>query len=177
MRALSIAALAALSAVLTACGSDKPGTASADGTSTSAGGSSVTVDQEAGDDRVTITSKDGDNIASMVAGSGAQWPASAPAYAPPYPGGAMVSAMSGSADGKSGGMASFETTDTPDKVIAYYKAKAAAAGLEKVTTMAGDGMTMFAATDATGDTGVSVQASVSEGKTMGSVSFNSPDPG
>jgi len=161
-----------LFALLAACGGDKPDTTM----TTQDGKVSVSTSGD-GDSKVTVTATDGDKTAKMVSGGGAKWPESAPAFAAAYPGGTLITVMAGNADGKASGMATFETTDAPDKVIAFYKDKAAAAGLTKVTSMAGNGMTMFGASDESGDRVLSVQASPGGGKTTGSGTFAEPAKG
>jgi len=52
-----------------------------------------------------------------------------PAFAADYPGATMQDAIGVAQPGRRGGMRSFTTRDAPDKVLAFYKAKAAAAGL------------------------------------------------
>ena len=135
----------------------------------------VTIDRSTGGDGdITITSKDGANVAAMVAGAGAKWPESAPDFAAAYPGAKVTNVLSGTADGKAGGMTNFESADPPERIIAFYKARAAAAGLGKVSSMQAQGTEIFGATDAAGNRQLSVNATVSGGKTTGSVSYSVP---
>ncbi|MBY0400515.1 hypothetical protein K2X89_09490 [Myxococcota bacterium] len=144
------------------------------GETTTIGDTEITVDEGGGASSITITGNDGEQLANMTTGSGVEWPDSAPAYAPAYPGGSLVSTMAGDTDGKAGAIATFQTSDTPEKVIDFYRERAAAAGLDKVTNMAVPDMTIFAATDASGDTGLSVQVSASDGITTASVTYSEP---
>ncbi|WP_448659515.1 hypothetical protein ACPVPU_03365 [Sphingomonas sp. CJ99] len=61
-------------------------------------------------------------------GGGIAAPANLPAFAPIYPGATITAAVTGSAQ-EAKGMVSFTTGDTPDKVIAFYRERATAAGL------------------------------------------------
>lgn len=167
--------LAAL--VLTACGSKEPET-----TITAADGSKVTVtgdndgDKGGGSFKMETTGPDGQTVSS-IAGEGATWPSTAPDYAAAYPGARITSVVEGNSDGKAGGMATFETNDSPAEVIAFYKSRAATAKLGRVTNISADAMTMFNAGDDASDRSVMVQATLNEGKTMGSVTFSAGKPG
>ncbi len=111
---LVIATLAVVAVSLGACGktedSGKPTvTATADG--------------------YTVKSRDGS--ATVTTGAGAAAAANLPAFAPAYPGGQVQSSAAGIGDAETnGGMVVFTTTDSPDKVLAFYRNKAQASGLK-----------------------------------------------
>lgn len=111
---LIIAALAVAAVSLGACGkkeeSDKPTV-----TATTGG----------------YTVKSNDGSATFTTGSGAAKGANLPAFAAVYPGGQVQSSAAGIGDDKTnGGMVVFTTTDTPDKVLAFYRVQAQASGLK-----------------------------------------------
>jgi hypothetical protein len=90
---------------------------------------------EKGDNKtVTVSSPEGKGTISVT--TQGDVPKGLPAYVPPYPGakyeGSFVSDMQGSPkDGPvSGGMMSFKTTDSADKVLAFYKDAFTRAGLK-----------------------------------------------
>lgn len=71
-----------------------------------------------------------DGAVSVAAGPAAT-AATLPDFAPIYPGSEMKSTATGIGDAKTnGGMAVFVTPDSPDQVLAFYREKARAAGLE-----------------------------------------------
>jgi hypothetical protein len=75
----------------------------------------------------TITTEDGDKV---TFGSGAAAAKNLPLGVPVYPGAEVKANISGKrADGKGGAMVTMTTSDTPDKVAAFYKAEAAKRGM------------------------------------------------
>lgn len=124
-----------------------------------------------GETRIEATGENGERVA-MTAGPAAAWPANAPDFAPALPGATVVHTI-GAKDGKSvSQMVMYETTrQTPTEVIAFYKAKAAAAGLAKVTEIAAGGNFMFGAEDKASGRTLSVQAATADRKTSGAVSY------
>jgi hypothetical protein len=60
-----------------------------------------------------------------------------PAYAPVYPGAQVKGSVAVQSEG--GGTFALETSDAPDKVIAFYKDRAKSAGLSEKLSMSGDG--------------------------------------
>ncbi len=79
--------------------------------------------------------------------SGGDSGAQLPAYAPPYPGADMVTQIRSDSAGRVGGgvVMVMVTTDSPEKVIAFYDGKARAAGVKAnlVTSEAGGATRIF----------------------------------
>ena len=72
--------------------------------------------------KVEITTPEGQF--KMGEGSSAfNTPSGFPEGVEPYPGAVIFTSMAGSSAQGSGGMLGFHTTDSPDKVVAFYKAK------------------------------------------------------
>lgn len=94
-----------------------------------------------------------------------------------YPGAKITNVLPSTADGKAGGMTRFQSADPPGQIIAFYKARAAAAGLGKVSSMQTQGTEMFGATNAAGDRQLSVNVTVGDGRTTGPVSYSVPGQG
>ena len=69
-----------------------------------------------------------------------------PDFAPVYPGGQIKVSVASQTEG--GGVFAFETSDAPENVIAFYKDKAASAGLaEKLNMNANGALTYMAGAD------------------------------
>ncbi len=160
-----ITSLAALLA-LAACGSEK-----AERTITTSDVSTLSVKRGDSASEAKITATNAEGTATMTTGGAGQWPAAAADYVPPYPGGAVTASFAGSSKGASGGMVTFTTTDSPEKVVDFYKAQAANAGLGDVSNIDINGAKIFAAKDKATGRSVSIQATVSEGKTSAAVTF------
>lgn len=157
---LGVAALA-----LASCGSKS------ERTITTTDGSTVKVEQEDGKGGAKITSTTSEGTATMTTGGAGQWPAGLADYAPAYPGGAVGASFMGSSNDGAGGMVTFTTADSPGKVVDFYKARAAAAGLSDVSNMDINGAKMFGAKDGKTGRTLSIQASVADGKTNVAVTF------
>lgn len=160
---LAILGVAALA--LAACGNKT------ERTITNADGSTVKVEQEDGQETTKITSTTTDGTATMTTGGAGQWPAGLAEYAPAYPGGEVGASFMGSSKDGTGGMVTFTTADPPGKVIDFYKARAAAAGLSDVSNIDINGAKMFGAKDSKTGRSLSIQASVADGKTTAAVTF------
>lgn len=160
-----ITALAVLLA-LAACGAKKT-----EKTITTADGSTIKVEQKDGEAAAKITATSANGTATMTTGGAGQWPAGLADYAPAYPGGEVGASFSGSSNDGAGGMVTFTTSDSPDKVVEFYKARAAAAGLSDVSSMDINGAKMFGAKDEKTGRSLSIQASVADGKTTAAVTF------
>lgn len=132
-------------------------------------GSTTVVTREG--DTATIATKSDKGTATMNVGGAGTWPATVPAYAPAYPGAAVTASFSGNSGDGEGGMVSFTTSDSPDKIVDFYKAKAAAAGMTNVSNMDINGAKMFGANDEKTGRSLSIQASVVDGKTNAAVTF------
>lgn len=152
---------------LSACGSEKSQTM------TAADGSKTTITTSNDGQNAIIESKTEDGSSgSMVAGEGASWPATAPDYAPAYPGGKLAMAMSGNTGEGSGSFLNFTTPDSPQKVIDFYQEKAKVAGLGNETNVDTQGMRMFAATTPDGRS-LSVQVTTENGLSNVALSYAS----
>lgn len=119
-----------------------------------------TVKTEDGATTVETTTADGD-VSRMQAGANVQAPANLPDSAPIYPGLTLESVMSGSSDGKAGGMLVGSTPDAPDKVAAFYREKLKALSAANFTDMNMNGSFVLAAGEASGKA-TSVQISPRE---------------
>ena len=161
---LAIVAMTALA--LAACGEKKT-----ERTFTTADGSTMKVEQQDGTDSAKITATSANRTATLTTGGVGRWPAGLTDYAPAYPGGEVGASFSGSSNDGAGGMVTFTTSDSPDKVVEFYKARAAAAGLSDVSTMDINGAKMFGAKDEKTGRSLSIQASVADGKTTAAVTF------
>lgn len=82
-------------------------------------GEKVVVDS--GSKNVTVTTKDGSAV--FAGGAGTVVPENFPKDIPIYTGGKVTGAVSGAQQGSSGQMVTFETPDSPEKVIDFYKGK------------------------------------------------------
>lgn len=151
---------------LTACGSKKT-----EQTIATADGSTIKVERQAGEGAAKITSTSADGTATMTTGGADKWPDGMADYAPAYPGGEVGASFLGSSKDGSGGMVTFTTSDSPDKVVEFYKARAVAAGLSNVSNMDINGAKMFGAKDDKTGRSLSIQASVADGKTTAAVTF------
>lgn len=140
-------------------------------TSTTADGSAIKAEQESGERTAKITATSADGAATMTAGGAGRWPAGLADYAPPYPGGEVGASFAGSSQDGAGGMVTFTTTDSPEKVVGFYKARAATAGLSAVSTMDVNGAKMFGAKDEKTGRLLSIQASIAGGRTTAAVTF------
>lgn len=79
-----------------------------------------------------------------------------PAFAPAYPGGRVVANMNAVEGGRRGGVFAFQTADAPDKVLAFYRAKAQAAGLTEESNADAAGSRIYAAKGDAGELGVTI---------------------
>jgi hypothetical protein len=70
---------------------------------------------------------------AMTLGSGAKLPADFPSAVPPYPGATVQFAAKTSNAGKDAWSAAFETADSKDKVVAFYKSNLG--GFKQASTM------------------------------------------
>ncbi len=132
----------------------------------------INADSDDGVTTIRTTGDDGEKLVATINGEGAAWPADAAPYATAFPGAKVTAVMASNAGEKgSASVVTFESGDAPDKVIAYYKALAAKAGLKENMTMNSGGSSMFTATDGTKGNAFIVQASTSDGKTVGSVTI------
>ncbi len=98
----------------------------------------------------------------------------APAFAALYPGAtAEAPAVIAAGDAGQGGLVTFETSATPDEVIAYYRDRAAQAGLRPVMGMnQGDARAYGAADGEPDGAKLSVVAAPAEGNTSVQLSWS-----
>jgi hypothetical protein len=136
----------------------------------------VTVSEKAGDKAVTIKSQDGSGTIS-VAETG-EVPRNLPSYVPAYPGanyqGSFVaSSMIASSGGPAaGGMVGFSTKDTPEQVIAFYKAAFVKAGLQEAVSGNFGQMQMLSATKEGSEDGAQVMITQADGVTQVQVIYS-----
>lgn len=121
-----------------------------------------------------VETKDGKTVvttagvqSTVETGADAQAAAAAlPAYAPVYPGSAVIAATQTKVSGTEGHAVTLTTPDSPEQVIAFYKGKLEGAGLGKVTEMnLGIGRMLILQDGATGR-GVQVMAMKRGGQTQ-----------
>jgi hypothetical protein len=142
-------------------------------------GETVTIEtdkQADGTTRMEATNEKGETAIVSVGNEGSTWPADAPAYAPAYPGATISAVMSSDAGGTKGSVVTFETSDPAAKVVAHYKALATGAGLGETGTMTSGATSLFTAADKTSGREFMVQATTTDGKTTGSLTFASRPP-
>jgi hypothetical protein len=155
--------------LLAACGNDTDTT-----TIKGPDGESVTIERPKdgdGEMRLEATNDKGQKSTATFAGEGAAWPADAPTHAPAYPGAKVVAVMESDSDGTKGSVITFETADSPAKVVAHYKTLAEKAGMGEFGTVAAGTMQMFTASDKASGREIMVQASTSDGATQGSITY------
>ena len=85
----------------------------------SARGDKVEVDRDG--NSVKVTTKDG--TAVYAAGSGTVLPADFPKDVPIYPDAKVTGSVSGGQKAASGQMVTFESPDSPDKIVDFYNSK------------------------------------------------------
>lgn len=133
MRA-TLALIAPLTLVLAACGSETSGTFEGEDGETG----EYTIDRATGETNATIETEDG----TTTVRSGSNVPVDLPAGFSVYPGAEVVSNTVVKQGQGSGTLVSLESTDSPDKVAAYYKAQAEDAGITIQMEMTTNGMQM-----------------------------------
>ena len=104
--------------------------------------------------------------ASITAGDGARWPSDWPDFAPAYPGAKVLSSMAANGKDGKGGMVSFTTGDSAEKVIAFYRAQAQSAGIGTVATAEAGGSRQFSASDEARGRSLNVSATSEGGATQ-----------
>lgn len=120
--------------------------------------------------KIIATTANGTAIFS--AGGANAWPAQTAPYAPAYPGATVTASFSGNSGEGDGGMVTFTTPDSPEKVIDFYKARAEAEGLGKVSNLDFNGTKMFGAGDDASGRTLSVQTSTEQGKTTAAITYS-----
>ncbi len=131
MRKLVAATMIIAAAGLTACGKHDAKVY------TDSKGNSVAV-SNSDNGHMTITGSNGEKV---EIGSGSQ--AKMPDWLPLYAGAQVKASFTGQGKDGTGGMVSFHTTAAPADVIAFYKQKAAAAGMADTMNMDSNGTTVY----------------------------------
>ncbi|MFQ3664556.1 MAG: hypothetical protein SNJ79_00765 [Sphingomonadaceae bacterium] len=127
-----------------------------------------------GDGRYTIEGADGARADMRVGDAAASDPAGIaarlPAFAPPYPGAAIVSTLDvqGTDASGSGTVISFETKDPFDKVVAFYDQRIASAGMKTAFSANQPGSAMRGVG---GDTGPQTMVTITDGGDLRTVSI------
>lgn len=88
------------------------------------------------------------------------WPADAPAFAAAYPGARVTTVTDTLANGSSGYMVTFDTTDSPTAVVAFYQSRAATAGLPRIAALSTEQSSLFSAGDPATGRALTIQAAV-----------------
>jgi hypothetical protein len=170
MRPTLLAALLVPAMALSACGKDSD-------TNVIRGenGEKVTIETTTDDGNTSIeaTNEKGERVVMNTSSEGATWPADAPSFATAYPGATLTTSMASNANGTTGNVLVFETTDAPAKVIAHYKALATKAGLTEAASITSGAAMMFGASDNATGREFMVQATPADGKTQGSITYAS----
>jgi hypothetical protein len=174
MRPTVLAALLVPTLLLASCGKDSDTTVVR-----GENGEKVTIETSSDDGNTSIeaTNEKGERVVMNTTSEGATWPADAPPYATAYPGATLTTAMSSDANGNTGSVLVFETTDTPAKVVEHYKALATKAGLGDATSITSGAAMMFGAKDEATGREFMVQATPADGKTQGSITYASKAKG
>lgn len=158
MQRLALGFAAAL--VLTACGQQQPAEKAP----------AVTVNSSQDGENVTVTTQGGQvNVAegsTLTAGG-------RPAFAPDYPGGNVMTSITANETNKVGGVYGFTTGDSPDKVFAFYRSRAEAAGLQAQTNVETAGAHIYGARGPAGDLNVTA-APQGAGQTYVQVTWSTP---
>ncbi|MXP09919.1 hypothetical protein [Pseudoblastomonas halimionae] len=117
MRAIAVTALFGL---LAACGGSEDDT-----TTVTTPESDVVIDDSGDGEQVRITSKDGESIKiAKRGGNDAKWPQGFS----PYPGATVTSDITMGGGPQSGQIITFESDDSAEEIVAFYRRQAEAAG-------------------------------------------------
>jgi len=146
-----------LAAALAACGPQKKSEEDVAGP-VAAGGSSA---QAVAGPAAEVNIDDG----AVITGGGQ------PAFAPQYPGGAVVTAMTAVENGRHGGVFAFTTGDPVERVFTWYRAKAEAGGLTSQTNVETAGARVYSAEGPKGDVAITA-APQGGGKTYVQVTWS-----
>jgi hypothetical protein len=109
--------------------------------------------------RIPVDGGNGENV-TLRSGNLVKPPANLPEFTPLYPGARIESVLEGNGSaGRQGGMVAFRTSDSTDKVAAYYRARLDASGLGERNDINLNGALMLTA-GATEDVDRGVQVSI-----------------
>jgi len=98
--------------------------------------------------RIPVDGGNGENV-TLRSGNLVKPPANLPDFAPLYPGARIESVLEGNGSaGRKGGMVAFRTSDSADKVAAYYRARLNASGLPERNDINLNGALILAASAA-----------------------------
>jgi len=117
-------------------------------------------------DHMTITGANGEKVEF---GTGAN--AKMPSYLPLYPGAKVTASFSGQGKDGSGGMVAFHAAATPADIIAFYKQKAASAGMADTMNMDAGGTMTYMASNEKAKTTLSVSATKGSDGSDGQVTW------
>ena len=157
-----IAVGTALSLTLSACGSSDE-VASGEFDDGDGGKGEYSLNQKDGENQLTIKTDDGEVRINSGTGAGAD--TKLPLGLKLYPGAEVLSSMTGTGEGKSGGMVSFKTDVSRDEVMEFYKKQAQDQGIKIEAEMTMGDRKMFAGNN-DGDQNLSVTAATDNGKTV-----------
>lgn len=129
------------------------------------GKAEITTREDGQGTTMNVTGENG-AVASFTAGDGARWPSQWPDFAPAYPGAKVQTSMAGSSKDGKGGMVSFSTSDPADKVLDFYKTRAAAAGIKTVMSTEQGNSRSFSAGDEASGRSLNVSATSEGGNTQ-----------
>lgn len=135
-----------------ACGGDRD---VASGSATDAGGNGVSYSVKQNGDATTTTIRSADGTATIRTGDHV---AALPAGLAVYPGANVTSSMSmdGEGAGKGGTVLAFESADTPDRIVAFYRSAAERAGYRIDSEITAGAMSMVGGKRGEGDEGFSL---------------------
>jgi hypothetical protein len=127
------------------------------------------VEYDSSGKNVTVKSADG---SVYVGGEGVKLPDDFPKDIPIYPGSKIVSAVSAARTETSGHMATFQTSDAPEKIAAFYKSKFSAWQVKM--EMASGGGKVLLLQSADGKRSITVVANPSGGLTTVTLTVQEP---
>jgi hypothetical protein len=175
MQIRTVLSTAAAALTLAACGSNDASEASrgegreiAHGSVDVDGGTGSYSVRDTGDGSatVTFTGPDGET-GKFKTGRGAA--SYLPDFAPIYPGAVVTAGAGGDSSTGTGSAVSFTSKDAPGKVVAYYKAVAAKAGMKIAAEMTMGDMRMLSATDEARGRSLQVQVTAADGGSSGTI--------
>lgn len=98
--------------------------------------------------RIPVDGANGENV-TLRTGNAIAAPANLPEFTPLYPGARIESVLEGNGSaGRQGGMVAFRTSDSTEKVAAYYRARLDASGLPERNDVSLNGALILAASAA-----------------------------
>ncbi len=129
------------------------------------------VEYDAKGNNVTVKTADGSVV---VSGDGVKLPEDFPKDVPVYPGAKIASAVSSAQSGTSGHMVTLETSDSPDKIATFYKAKFSGWQVKMEMSSGGGKVLLLESPDA--KRSVTVVANPANGVTTVTLTAQEPKP-